>query len=169
MRPSIEHTARRHTLPLSRGRFADAIILRSVVRDCCRAVVHVQSHRTLTRTSTRCCHRSHSRPKASSAVWAIIPRGCLPTLSSAARTFYTLPNVAMPRACANGCGWTEFGTHSTCCTRCKGASGPHTRDCHTKNAKVAGDVSAPAGVHTCIPTCTGSLSKHAFKALHPHA
>jgi hypothetical protein len=44
--------------------------------------------------------------------------------------------TAMARACANGCGWTQFGTHATCCTRCKGDVGPHSHDCHTKNAKV---------------------------------
>lgn len=138
-------------LPLSHGQFDYAIILRSVIRDCCRAV-HVQSHRIHTRTTPLCFHRrSHiNSTKAGCAVSTHTARYC-PTQASATRALYTLPDLTMPRACANGCGWTEFGTHSTCCTRCKGSSGPHTRDCHSKNSMVADAdvVTTSAGVPTC--------------------
>ena len=70
--------------------------------------------------------------------------------------------TAMARACANGCGWTRFGTHATCCTRCKGGTGPHSNDCHTKNAKVppAPDSSGAArGQYTLVA--------HAPQAAHP--
>jgi len=43
--------------------------------------------------------------------------------------------------CRNGCGWTAFGKHPTCCTRCKGPGGPHALDCNQKNQRIA---SAPA-------------------------
>eukprot|EP00440_Ansanella_granifera_P002945 gb/GFBE01003214.1/.p1 GENE.gb/GFBE01003214.1/~~gb/GFBE01003214.1/.p1 ORF type:complete len:545 (+),score=74.09 gb/GFBE01003214.1/:1-1635(+) len=36
------------------------------------------------------------------------------------------------RLCKNGCGRKPFGDYSTCCTHCKGASGPHARDCESK-------------------------------------
>ncbi len=43
----------------------------------------------------------------------------------------------MARPCANMCGWTAYSTFRTCCTKCSGASGPHARDCHRKNKRLA--------------------------------
>jgi len=36
-------------------------------------------------------------------------------------------------SCVNGCGHGAFGNHHTCCTRCKGADGPHAKDCEAKS------------------------------------
>mmetsp|Transcript_142027 Transcript_142027/g.247409 ORF Transcript_142027/g.247409 Transcript_142027/m.247409 type:complete len:783 (+) Transcript_142027:75-2423(+) len=34
--------------------------------------------------------------------------------------------------CVNGCGRLPFGAYATCCTRCRGAEGPHAADCAEK-------------------------------------
>lgn len=51
------------------------------------------------------------------------PAGVLPSV----------PISAAPVACTNGCGWTAFPGHPTCCRSCKGSEGPHSKDCATKN------------------------------------
>ena len=37
--------------------------------------------------------------------------------------------------CEHGCERQAFGTFATCCTHCKGPSGPHARDCSSKRSK----------------------------------
>jgi len=39
------------------------------------------------------------------------------------------------RLCANGCDRPAFGRYPTCCSHCKGASGPHARDCAAKGRR----------------------------------
>eukprot|EP00930_Biecheleria_cincta_P066531 TRINITY_DN5267_c0_g1_i1.p1 TRINITY_DN5267_c0_g1~~TRINITY_DN5267_c0_g1_i1.p1 ORF type:complete len:308 (-),score=58.05 TRINITY_DN5267_c0_g1_i1:655-1578(-) len=38
--------------------------------------------------------------------------------------------------CQNGCGWTAFPGHATCCKSCSSTSGPHARDCLRKNQRI---------------------------------
>lgn len=39
---------------------------------------------------------------------------------------------ATPALCLRGCGRRPFRKFPTCCTHCKGASGPHAKDCEAK-------------------------------------
>jgi hypothetical protein len=39
--------------------------------------------------------------------------------------------------CHNGCGRDPFRKYSTCCTRCRGPAGPHSRDCNSREADSA--------------------------------
>eukprot|EP00930_Biecheleria_cincta_P034822 TRINITY_DN2400_c0_g1_i2.p1 TRINITY_DN2400_c0_g1~~TRINITY_DN2400_c0_g1_i2.p1 ORF type:complete len:262 (+),score=38.42 TRINITY_DN2400_c0_g1_i2:118-903(+) len=40
------------------------------------------------------------------------------------------------RSCREGCGWSAFKTHPTCCTVCRGPEGPHADDCGRKNQRL---------------------------------
>eukprot|EP00929_Paragymnodinium_shiwhaense_P065351 TRINITY_DN32772_c0_g4_i1.p1 TRINITY_DN32772_c0_g4~~TRINITY_DN32772_c0_g4_i1.p1 ORF type:complete len:558 (+),score=84.45 TRINITY_DN32772_c0_g4_i1:80-1675(+) len=69
-------------------------------------------------------------------------------------------------ACANGCGWTAFGGHATCCRQCSGKEGPHAVDCPTKNTRTAQlcvrgcGRSAFASFDTCCTRCSGPDGAH---------
>lgn len=68
--------------------------------------------------------------------------------------------------CRNGCGWTAFVGHQTCCSRCVGPGGPHSRDCSQKNMLLQplcerGCGRAPFGsFHTCCTRCQGPDGPH---------
>lgn len=38
--------------------------------------------------------------------------------------------------CKNGCGWTAFESYATCCKKCCGPMGPHSKDCTRKNHRL---------------------------------
>eukprot|EP00928_Gymnodinium_smaydae_P033503 TRINITY_DN23988_c0_g1_i1.p1 TRINITY_DN23988_c0_g1~~TRINITY_DN23988_c0_g1_i1.p1 ORF type:complete len:643 (+),score=118.70 TRINITY_DN23988_c0_g1_i1:64-1929(+) len=70
--------------------------------------------------------------------------------------------------CANGCGWSRFGGHRTCCTGCRGPTGPHAHDCAVKNRRLlpacASGCGRPAFRHfrTCCKQCeSGRGGEHA--------
>lgn len=68
------------------------------------------------------------------------------------------------RPCGNQCGMTGFGTHRTCCTYCKGPSGPHADDCRLKNAKVCANGcgwTAFGEFSTCCASCKTGIGPHA--------
>ena len=83
--------------------------------------------------------------------------------------------------CENGCGRPAFGRFDTCCSHCKGAEGPHARDCFCKNGVSAGLKPPPfqrtkSGMpmlcknrcgraaygkfDTCCTACTGREGQH---------
>eukprot|EP00927_Polykrikos_kofoidii_P077799 TRINITY_DN74702_c0_g1_i1.p1 TRINITY_DN74702_c0_g1~~TRINITY_DN74702_c0_g1_i1.p1 ORF type:complete len:524 (-),score=86.70 TRINITY_DN74702_c0_g1_i1:20-1591(-) len=69
-----------------------------------------------------------------------------------------------PTLCKNGCGRPAFGRYATCCTRCKGAEGPHCRDCVGSGYAVCvkGCGRQPFGHHeTCCTHCRGADGPHA--------
>mmetsp|Transcript_81494 Transcript_81494/g.161787 ORF Transcript_81494/g.161787 Transcript_81494/m.161787 type:complete len:506 (+) Transcript_81494:50-1567(+) len=69
--------------------------------------------------------------------------------------------------CQNGCGWTAFPGHTTCCRLCKGPEGPHAKDCEIKNKLVQPRCSNGCGrlsfgsFATCCTKCHGPTGPHA--------
>lgn len=69
--------------------------------------------------------------------------------------------------CSSGCGFTAWGTHPTCCNRCKCPDGPHARDCPGKNRRVRPECSRGCGrtafgsFKTCCTHCKGAGGPHA--------
>lgn len=68
--------------------------------------------------------------------------------------------------CSNGCGWTAFPGHSTCCRRCKGPDGPHAEDCIVKNERypplcfMCCGRPAFGAFKTCCKKCEGPEGPH---------
>lgn len=53
-----------------------------------------------------------------------------------------MKNQRYPPLCFCGCGRPAFASFQTCCTKCEGPEGPHTRDCASKNAARSSSASA---------------------------
>eukprot|EP00927_Polykrikos_kofoidii_P037038 TRINITY_DN31207_c0_g1_i1.p1 TRINITY_DN31207_c0_g1~~TRINITY_DN31207_c0_g1_i1.p1 ORF type:complete len:357 (+),score=47.79 TRINITY_DN31207_c0_g1_i1:290-1360(+) len=68
--------------------------------------------------------------------------------------------------CRNMCGRTPFKHHPTCCTYCRGGSGPHAEDCDarsgTKCTQGCGR-NAFASHSTCCKSCSGRAGPHSSK------
>lgn len=59
-----------------------------------------------------------------------------------------MKNQRYPPLCFCGCGRPAFAGFQTCCTKCVGPEGPHTRDCASKN-----------GIRTSSGAATSSAAK----------
>lgn len=74
--------------------------------------------------------------------------------------------LAASASCRNGCGWTAFGGHATCCRICKGPAGPHAKDCSEKNQKVQAPCDRGCGrpsfasFSSCCTRCKGADGPH---------
>eukprot|EP00928_Gymnodinium_smaydae_P090686 TRINITY_DN74446_c0_g1_i1.p1 TRINITY_DN74446_c0_g1~~TRINITY_DN74446_c0_g1_i1.p1 ORF type:complete len:496 (-),score=77.54 TRINITY_DN74446_c0_g1_i1:248-1735(-) len=72
------------------------------------------------------------------------------------------------RPCSNGCGWTAFGEHATCCRACSTPAGPHAKDCEVKNRRLRPACSSGCGrpafaaFSTCCTKCTSAAGPHAL-------
>lgn len=47
------------------------------------------------------------------------------------------------RSCMHKCGFSAFGRFPTCCTWCRGPTGPHARDCRFKNRVIQLNTATP--------------------------
>lgn len=80
-----------------------------------------------------------------------------------------MKNKRSPPLCFCGCGRLAFGSFATCCTKCEGPDGPHTRDCAAKNAKPGTEAglagaSAEAGTAAAGTTIAGGGGESAAAA-----
>eukprot|EP00931_Biecheleriopsis_adriatica_P035506 TRINITY_DN20433_c0_g1_i2.p1 TRINITY_DN20433_c0_g1~~TRINITY_DN20433_c0_g1_i2.p1 ORF type:complete len:633 (+),score=134.49 TRINITY_DN20433_c0_g1_i2:56-1954(+) len=68
------------------------------------------------------------------------------------------------RECENGCGRSPFRRFPTCCTHCKGPSGPHARDCDQRAENEKPMAAMRKIFYECMDKDTG-LSYDAFRRL----
>mmetsp|Transcript_16755 Transcript_16755/g.35253 ORF Transcript_16755/g.35253 Transcript_16755/m.35253 type:complete len:360 (-) Transcript_16755:45-1124(-) len=68
--------------------------------------------------------------------------------------------------CQYACGWTAFPGRSTCCRSCRGAAGPHAKDCSIKNKPARPQCERGCGrfafgrFPTCCTRCCGPEGPH---------
>jgi len=107
------------------------------------------------------------KPASASTVPVVLGTPVYPTPSPV--TAASPAAAASPQLvpCQGGCGWTAFPGHPTCCRLCKGAEGPHAKDCEIKNRLVQPPCSNGCGrpafgsFATCCTKCHGPTGPHA--------
>lgn len=89
-----------------------------------------------------CCTRCsgtegpHARDCLAKAIESLAKRGSgseVPVAAAACAAASAAVIEADDNQCINGCGRLRFRHFKTCCTHCKGADGPHARDCLSKD------------------------------------
>lgn len=70
---------------------------------------------------------------------------------------------AQTRPCVSGCGHVAHKNFPTCCTRCRGPSGPHAHDCKLPTAGYADPPTAATAPHAAMaPRCSHGCGRSPF-------